>query len=192
MEHEELAAIKARVLEVQKMFGGGSLMQQLIANDLPKLVARVERLEDELARAGKCSHGFLYENRSCVRCFGDGTEEIRECKHCKAQSWHRGGKCLDHDETAPKPYELMNNELRQLRSRVQALEEECAARTRDADERVRKVQASGATMREALEYIRGRIGSSNLGESLAKIDRALSGSDGDELLKPQNGSGGNR
>lgn len=176
MDQEDLGEIIARADEAKELLRYSSSMQLVIENDVPVLVAEVERLKDELVQAGRCPHGSSYEDRRCVHCFGDGTEEVQECGKCGTQSWHRGGKCLDHDKSAPKPHELMKSELEQLRSKVQALQEECSAHIRAAEEHLKESQASRAIMREALEYIRPRIGSTNVGESLAKIDRALSAS----------------
>lgn len=176
MDQEDLGEIIARADEAKELLRYSSSMQLVIENDVPVLVAEVERLKDELVQAGRCPHGSSYEDRRCVHCFGDGTEEVQECGKCGTQSWHRGGKCLDHDKSAPKPYELMKSELEQLRSKVQALQEECSANIRAAEEHLKESQASRAIMREALEYLRPRIGSTNVGESLAKIDRALSAS----------------
>lgn len=181
MDEEELEEIKARAEEVQRLLEQGSHTLQLVVNDVSKLVTEVERLvgeverlEDELSEAGKCPHGSFYEGRSCVYCFGDGTEEIRECSECRTQVWHRGGKCLRHDTSAPKPYELLKTELQQLRSKIEAVEKECSARVAVAEEGLKVIEASSAVMRDALEYVRARIGSGNIGESIAKIDRALS------------------
>lgn len=183
MNQEDLEEIKARADEVRELLRHDSSMEHLLENDVPRLVAEVEQLRDDLAQAGKCPHGSSYEERRCVHCFGDGTEEVQECHKCGTQSWHRGGKCLDHDKTAPKPYELLKVELEQLRSKVQAVQEECSARIGAAEEHLKESQASRAMMREALEYVRPRIGSTNVGESLAKIDGALSASVRNEMSK---------
>lgn len=174
MNQKDLAEIKARADDMRALLEYGPSVQDLLEHDVPKLIAEVERLKEELAFAGKCPHGACYEDRSCVRCFGDGTEELLECSECGTQSWHRGGKCLLHDATAPKPYEIMKNELEELRSKARALEEQSSARIGPTQAQIKELQASRDLMREALEYIRPRIGSSNLGESLAKINRALS------------------
>jgi hypothetical protein len=251
MDRKDLAEIKARAGEVKELLQYGPSVQDLLENDVPKLVAEVERLMWQIAQAGKCPHGEFYEDRRCVPCFGDGTEEMLQCSECGVQSWHRGGKCLHHDETAPKPYEPMRRQLEELRSKVvapgdealpragkcphgefyedrscvpcfgdgteewlkcgecdthswhrggkclrhdksapkpyellkrqleeprskdRALEQEYAARVEAAQEQVKEIQASRELMRDALEYIKPRLGSMNLGESLAKIARAL-------------------
>jgi hypothetical protein len=176
MDQEDLGEIIARADEARELLRYSSSMKLLIENDIPVLVAEIERLKDELIQAGKCPHGSAYEDRRCVHCFGDGTEEVQECGTCGTQSWHRAGKCLDHDKSAPKPFELMKSELEKLRSKAQEVQEEWSAQITTAEEHLRESQASRAIMREALEYIRPRIGSTNVGESLAKIDRALSAS----------------
>ncbi len=42
------------------------------------------------------------------------------------------------------------------------------------EERLKGIEASRAVMREVLEYVRGQLGSLNIGELLSKIDLALS------------------
>ena len=181
MDEKELLEIKDRAEEVKKLLGHGSDMQTLIENDVPKLVADVEELrveleelKIELENAGVCPHGVFYEDRRCVSCFGDGTEEKMECSKCGAGTWHRGGKCLSHDLTAPKPYQLMKDELEQLRTQMQIVKKEGSTRIAEAEERLKGIESSCAVMRDVLEYVRGRIGTFNIGESLYKIDAALS------------------
>jgi len=181
MDEKELLEIKDRAEEVKKLLGHGSDMQTLIENDVPKLVADVEEqrveleeLKIELENAGVCPHGVFYEDRRCVSCFGDGTEEKMECSKCGAGTWHRGGKCLSHDLTAPKPYQLMKDELEQLRTQMQIVKKEGSTRIAEAEERLKGIESSCAVMRDVLEYVRGRIGTFNIGESLHKIDVALS------------------
>jgi hypothetical protein len=181
MDEKELLEIKDRAEEVKKLLGHGSDMQTLIENDVPKLVADVEEqrveleeLKIELENAGVCPHGVFYEDRRCVSCFGDGTEEKMECSKCGAGMWHRGGKCLSHDLTAPKPYQLMKDELEQLRTQMQIVKKEGSTRIAEAEERLKGIESSCAVMRDVLEYVRGRIGTFNIGESLHKIDVALS------------------
>lgn len=181
MDEKELLEIKDRAEEVKKLLGHGSDMQTLIENDVPKLVADVEEqrveleeLKIELENAGVCPHGVFYEDRRCVSCFGDGTEEKMECSKCGAGTWHRGGKCLSHDLTAPKPYQLMKDELEQLRTQMQIVKKEGSTRIAEAEERLKGIESSCAVMRDVLEYVRGRIGTFNIGESLYKIDVALS------------------
>ena len=175
MEGKELQEIKARAEEVKKLFGRGSA-QHLIENDVPKMVAEIEQLKVELKEAKVCSHGSLYKDQSCITCFGDGTEEKRECGKCGAPTWHRGGKCLAHDASAPKPYALLKLELQELRSQLQVVQEGCSARVAEAEERLGGIASACNLMRESLEYVRGRIGTSYVGESLEKIDKALSSS----------------
>jgi hypothetical protein len=267
MDQGELADIKSRADEIRALLEYVPFIQDLLDHDVPQLIAEVQRLEECLAVAGRCPHGELYEERGCVSCFGDGSEEQRECAECGAQTWHRGGKCLRHDPTAPKPYELLKNELEEfhskllvsegeegspggrcphgdfyadrscvrcfgdgteeleecdqcgaqtwhrggkclrhdptapkphdllkseveeLRSKVATLEQEWAARIGTAEGQARQIQASRDLMREALEYIKPRLGSFNLGESMAKIDRALSASTGHETASDKNRSG---
>ncbi|MCH7914574.1 MAG: hypothetical protein IH856_16335 [Deltaproteobacteria bacterium] len=181
MDEKELQEIKERAEEVKKLLGHGSFMQNLIEIDVPKLVADVEELrvevdelKIELENAGVCPHGIFYEDRRCVSCFGDGTEEKMECSKCGTGTWHRGGKCLSHDLTAPKPYQLMKGELEQLRTQMQIVKKEGSTRIAEAEERLKGMESSSAVMRDVLEYVKGRIGTFNIGESLYKIDLALS------------------
>jgi len=153
----------------------------LIENDVPKLVAEVEKLKAkveeqriELEYAGKCVHGNFYRDRDCISCFGDGTEQRQECSECGHQTWHRGGKCLSHDMNVTKPYELSKTEQEHLRGNIKYLKEELAARFVEAEERLRGVEASRAIMQEVLEHMWERLISFNINESLHKIDSALS------------------
>jgi hypothetical protein len=174
MENKDLQEIKGRAEEVKKLFGSGSHAQRLIENDVPRLAAEIEQLRAELNEARVCSHGSVYKDHSCISCFGDGTEEKKDCGKCGAQTWHRGGKCLGHDAAAPKPYELLKHELQELRSQLQVVQEGCSTRVAEAEERLGGIAAACNLMRESLEYVRGRIGTSYVGESLEKIDKALS------------------
>jgi len=87
-------------------------------------------------------------------------------------------------------------------SNIQSLKEEFSARITGVEERLKGIEASRAAMREVLEYVRGRLASSNIGESLSKIDLALSVSTvgnsdsrqamnnngaGDDSFQPSNG-----
>jgi len=87
-------------------------------------------------------------------------------------------------------------------SNIQSLKEEFSARITGVEERLKGIEASRAAMREVLEYVRGRLASLNIGESLSKIDLALSGSTvgnsdsrqamnnngaGDDSYQPSNG-----
>ena len=180
MESKELQEIKARAERIKKLLGNGSDALHLIEDDLPELVAEVEWLKTELGQAGNCPHGGLYKDRNCVECFGDGTEEMRECSECGIQTWHRGGKCLRHAASAPKPYELLEVELKKLQGEIQTVQEQSSARVARAEEHAREIEATCVVMREALEYVKARIGSTNIGESMIKIDRALSSSAGDQ------------
>ncbi len=190
MEVKDLQEIKARAGEAKKLFGRGSA-QQLIENDVPRLVAELEQLKVELNKAGVCSHGSLYKDQSCITCFGDGSEEKRECGKCGAPTWHRGGKCLAHDASAPKPYALLKLELQELRSQLQVVQERCSARVAEAEERLGGIASACNVMRESLEYVRGRIGTSYVGESLEKIDKALSSSTIVSSVSPANHKGAN-
>ncbi|HEY3304735.1 MAG TPA: hypothetical protein VGL70_14485 [Candidatus Binatia bacterium] len=188
MEDKKLQEIKARVEEVNKLFGQGSNAQNLIQNDVPMLVAEIERLKVQLKDASVCSHGSLYKEQSCITCFGDGTEEKLRCSACAALTWHRGGKCLSHDKSAPKPYALLKEELQELRSQLQVVQEGCSARVAEAEERLGGIAAACNIMRESLEYVRGRIGTTFVGESLEKIDKALSST---TIASPPNHKGAN-
>jgi len=180
MESKELQEIKARAEQLKKLLGNGSDTLRLIEDDLPELVAEIERLRTELGQAGKCPHGDFYRDRTCVECFGDGTEEMRQCGECGTQTWHRGGKCLRHDASAPRPYEPLKAELKKLEGEIQTIEEQSSAGLGQAEERVREIEATCVLMREALEYVKARIGSTNIGESIIKIERALSSSAGNQ------------
>jgi hypothetical protein len=173
MEGKELQQIKARAEEVKGILEHGS---RLIEDDLPKLLAEIEQLKIDLNEARMCPHGEVYKDQSCITCFGDGTEESRNCSECGIQTWHRGGKCLAHDASAPKPYELLKVELQELRSQMQVVQEGCSARVAEAEERLGGIAAACNLMRESLEYVRGRIGTTYVGESLERIDKALSSS----------------
>jgi len=59
-------------------------------------------------------------------------------------------------------------------SNIQSVKEEFSARITEVEERLKGIEASRAVMREVLEYVRGQLGSLNIGESLSKIDLALS------------------
>jgi hypothetical protein len=174
MEDKNLQEIKARAEEVKKIFGQGSAAQNLIQTDVPKLVVEIEQLKAALKEASTCSHGNLYKDQSCTTCFGDGTEEKLRCSACGALTWHRGGKCLAHDKAAPKPYARLKEELQELRGQLQVVQEGCSARVAEAEERLGGIAAACNVMRESLEYVRGRIGTTFVGESLEKIDKALS------------------
>ncbi len=113
MDEEELHEIKARSDEVKRLLGHGSYVQNLIENDVPKLVAEVEEF--------------------------------------KAKQEHWQGN-------------------------IQSLKEEFSARITEMEERLKGIEAPRAVMREVLEYVKGWLGSLNTGESLSKIDLALSGS----------------
>ena len=181
MDNNELEEIKTRSREIKRLLGDRVYAQTLIENDVPKLVAEVEKLKAkieeqriELEYAGKCVHGNFYRDRDCISCFGDGTEQKQECSECGHQTWHRGGKCLSHDMNVTKPYELSKAEQEHLRGNVKYLKEELSARIGEAEERLRGVEASRAIMQEVLEHMWERLISFNIKESLHKIDSALS------------------
>ena len=188
MESKELQQIKARAEQVKRLLGNGSDTLHLIEDDLPRLMAEVERLRTELESAGQCPHGGFYSDRSCVECFGDGTEEMLECSECGTRTWHRGGKCLRHDASAPKPYEHLKTDLKQLQGEIQTVQERSSTRVAQAEEHVKEIEATCIAMREALEYVKGRIGTFNIGESLIKIDQALSPPAGDQTMEDKKGT----
>ncbi len=59
---------------------------------------------------------------------------------------------------------------------IQYLKEEFSARMTEMEERLKEIETSRFAMREVLEFVRGRFASMDIGESLSKIDLALSGS----------------
>ncbi len=98
--------------------------------------------------------------------------------------------------------EKLRAEQEQLRSNIQILKDEFSTRITESEERLRGIEASRAVMGEVLEYIRGRFDLLNVGESLSKIDLALSVSTvghsdsrqamngngaGDNIFQPSNG-----
>ncbi len=111
MDEKELQVIKERAEQVKILLGHGSYVQNLIENDVPKLIAEVEEFK------------------------------------AKQEHWQ---------------------------SSIQSLKEEFSARITGVEERLKGIKASRAAMREVLEYVRGRLVSLNIGESLSKIDLALS------------------
>ncbi len=138
MDEKELQLIEERAEQVKRLLGHGSYVQNLIENDVPKLVAVVEDFK------------------------------------AKQEHWQ---------------------------SNIKSLKEEFSARITGVEERLKEIEASRAAMREVLEYVRGRLGSLNIGESLSKIDLALSvsavgnsdsrqamnGNGGDDSFQPSNG-----
>ena len=113
MDEKELQVIKERAEQVKRLLEHGSYVQNLIENDVPRLVAEVEELRAE------------------------------------QEHWQ---------------------------SNIQSLKEEFSARITEVEERLKGIEASRAVMREVLEDVRRWLGSLNIGESLSKIDLALSGS----------------
>ncbi len=139
MDEKELQAIEERGEQVKKLLGHGSYVQNLIENDVPKLVAE---LEDFKAKQGH---------------------------------WQ---------------------------SNIQSFKEEFSARITNTEERLKEFETSQAAMREVLVYVRRKLESFNIGESLSKIDQALSVSTvgrsdskqamngngrGDDISQPSNG-----
>ncbi len=111
MNEKELQLIEERAEQVKRLLGHGSYVQNMIENDVPRLVAEVEELRVE------------------------------------QEHWQ---------------------------SNIQLLKEEFSARITEVEERLKGIEASRAVMREVLEYVRGQLGSLNIGELLSKIDLALS------------------
>ncbi len=70
--------------------------------------------------------------------------------------------------------EKLRAEQEPLRRNVQILRYNFSTRISKGEERLRRSGASRAEMREVLEYVRGKLGSLNIGESLHKIDLPLS------------------
>src|SRR3990167_10580374 len=182
---EELKKLQGEIQTVQEQ---SSTRVAQAEERVREIEAEAEQLREELERSGLCPHERPYEDRTCVECFGDGTEEMRECGACGIKTWHRGGKCLRHDASVPKPYEPLKEELKQLQGEIQTVQEQSSTRVTQAEERVKEIEAACVAMREALEYVKGRIGSMNIGESLIKIDRALSSSTGDRAMEDEKGT----
>jgi hypothetical protein len=188
MDDKNLQEIKARVAEVKKIFSQGSSAQRLVESDVPGLMSEIEQLKAALKEASVCPHGSFYKDQSCITCFGDGTEEKQRCVTCASLTWHRGGKCIAHDKSAPKAYTLLKSELQELRSQLQVVQQGCSARVAEAEERLVGIASACNIMRESLEYVRGRIGTTFVGESLEKIDKALSST---SVVTPPNHTGAN-
>jgi hypothetical protein len=53
---------------------------------------------DYLESLDFCMHFADAHDRSCVPCYGDGSETIEQCREpgsgCTGSTWHRGGRCL--------------------------------------------------------------------------------------------------
>jgi len=113
VDEKELQVIKERAEQVKRLLKHGSYVQNLIENDVPRLVAEVEELRAE------------------------------------QEHWQ---------------------------SNIQSIKEKFSARITEVEERLKGIEASRAVMREVLEDVRRWLGSLNIGESLSKIDLALSGS----------------
>ncbi len=97
------------------------------------------------------------------------SEEIKRLMEPCMQNW------IEKD--IPKLFaeiEKLRAEQELLRRNIQILKDEFSTRMTKWDERVRGIEVSRAAMREVLEYVRGRLGSLNIGESLHKIDLPLS------------------
>ena len=128
MNEEELQGIKERAEQVKRLLGDGSYVQNLIENDVPKMVA--------------------------------------ELKDFKAKQEH---------------WEI----------NIQSLKMEFLARMTVMEERLKEIETSRFAMREVLEFVRGRFASLDIGESLSKIDLALSVSTvgNSESRQAMNGNG---
>ena len=99
------------------------------------------------------------------------SEEVKRVLGPYMQNWI--------EEDVPKLFaevEKLRAEQEQFRSNIQFLKDESSTRIKEAEERLRGSETSRAAMREVLEYVRGKLGSLNISESLSKIDLALSGS----------------
>ncbi len=113
MDEKELQVIKERAEQVKRLLGHGSYVQNLIENDVPRLVAEVEELRAE---------------------------------------------------------------QEQLRGKMESLKEEYSALITESGEHLREMEEFQAVVREVLKDVSETVGSLNIGESLSKIDLALSGS----------------
>ena len=97
------------------------------------------------------------------------SEEVKRLLGPYMQKWF--------EKDVPKLFaevEKLRAEQELLRRNIQILKDEFSTRITKGDERVRGIEASRAAIREVLEYVRGRLGSLNIGESLHKIDLPLS------------------
>jgi len=123
------------------------------------------------------------------------SEEVKRVLGPYMQNWI--------EEDVPKLFaevEKLRAEQEQLRSNIQFLKDESSTRITEVEERLKGIEASRAIMREVLEYVRGQLGSLNIGELLSKIDLALSvstvgksdsrqamnGNGGDDSFQPSN------
>jgi hypothetical protein len=99
--------------------------------------------------------------------------------------------------------EKLRAEQEPLRSNIQILKEEFSTRISKEEERVRGIEASRAEMRDVLKFVRGSLGSLNIGDALSKIDLTLSVSAvghsdsrqamngngvGEDIFQPSNGT----
>ena len=182
---QELAELQVRIRTVQEQSSSRIAEAEKRVNEIE---AEFKQLREELERSGLCPHDMLYEDRSCIECFGDGTEEVRKCSQCGVETWHRGGQCLRHDASAPKPYEPLKQELEELQAKLRTLQEQSSIRVAQAEKRAKEIEATFVVMRDALEYVKARIGSTNIGESLIKIDRALSSLADDRTVENTKGA----
>ena len=113
-------------------------------------------LRTELQYAWTCPHGNDYRDRSCLVCWGDGSEDMLSCEECGADTWHRGGVCLRHDKkNAPGPYTA-------LRKRVEGLEE------------LRKAIGDGGDLETAADLLRLATNEHGVDQSYGRDPYAIS------------------
>jgi hypothetical protein len=97
------------------------------------------------------------------------SEEVKRILGPYMQKWF--------EKDIPKLFaevEKLRAEQEPLRRNIQIRKGKLSTRITKAEERLRRSEASRAEMREVLEYVRGKLGSLNIGESLHKIDLAFS------------------
>ncbi len=97
------------------------------------------------------------------------SEEVKRLLGPYMQKWF--------EKDVPKLFaevEKLRAEQKPLRRNIRILRYKFSTRISKEEEHLRRSEASRAEMREVLEYVRGKLGSLNIGESLHKIDLALS------------------
>ncbi len=97
------------------------------------------------------------------------SEEVKRLLGPYMQKWF--------EKDVPKLFaevEKLRAEQKPLRRNIQILRYKFSTRISKEEERLRRSEASRAAMREVLEYVSEKLGSLNIGESLRKIDLALS------------------
>ncbi len=97
------------------------------------------------------------------------SEEVKRLLGPYMQKWF--------EKDVPKLFaevEKLRAEQEPLRRNVRILRYKFSTHISKEEERLRRSEASRAAMREVLEYVRGRLSSFHIGESLHKIDLALS------------------